>query len=68
MKFLLVLQIFLFFSFTTKNYASSTYKIRAVCESYAAGKIDAYRTLEALELNIDDYSIGVNNTARIFCS
>ena len=67
MNILFVLQIFLFFSFPTTSYASSTYQIN-VCESFAAGKIDAYRTLEALELNIDDYSIGVNNTAKIFCS
>ena len=68
MKLILVLQIFLFFSFTPKNYASRNYQIRTVCESFAAGKIDAYKTLEALELNVDDYSIGVNNTAKIFCS
>ena len=68
MKLILVLQIFLFFSSTPKNYASRNYQIRTVCESFAAGKIDAYKTLEALELNVDDYSIGVNNTAKIFCS
>tara|TARA_B100000575_G_C22521516_1_gene337772 strand:- start:173 stop:379 length:207 start_codon:yes stop_codon:yes gene_type:complete len=68
MKIILVLQIFLFFSFTPKNYASRNYQIRTVCERFAAGKIDAYKTLEALELNVDDYSIGVNNTAKIFCS
>ena len=68
MKLILVLQIFLFFSFTPKNYASRNYQIRTVCEGFAAGKIDAYKTLEALELNVDDYSIGVNNTAKIFCS
>ena len=68
MKLILVLQIFLFFSFTPKNYASRNYQIRTVCESFAAGKIDAYKTLEALELNVDDYSIGVNNTAKIFCA
>ena len=68
MKLFFVLQIFLFFSFPTKTYASRTYQINIVCESFAAGKIDAYKTLEALDLNVDDYSIGINNTAKIFCS
>ena len=68
MKLILVLQIFLFFSFTPKNFASRNYQIRTACERFAAGKIDAYKTLEALEVNVDDYSIGVNNTAKIFCS
>ena len=67
-KFFIVLQIFLFFSFATKNYASKTYQPNSVCESFTAGRIDAYKTLEALELNVNDYSIGVNNTAKIFCS
>ena len=67
MKLFFVLQIFLFFSFPTKTYASRSYQIRNACESFAAGKIDAYKTLEALELNVDEYSIGVNNTAKIFC-
>tara|TARA_Y100000589_G_C26726526_1_gene455925 strand:- start:331 stop:537 length:207 start_codon:yes stop_codon:yes gene_type:complete len=68
MKLLLLMQIFLFFSFPTKTYASRTYQIKTACESFAAGNIDAYKTLEALDLNVDDYSIGVNNTAKIFCS
>lgn len=68
MKLFLVLQIFLFISSPTKIYASKNYQIRTVCKSFAAGKIDAYKTLKALNLNVDDYSIGVNNTAKIFCS
>tara|TARA_B100000214_G_scaffold335847_1_gene279392 strand:- start:363 stop:569 length:207 start_codon:yes stop_codon:yes gene_type:complete len=68
MRLILALQIFLFFLFPSKNYASRSYKIRTVCERFAAGNIDAYKTLEELELNVDDYSIGVNNTAKIFCS
>ena len=68
MKLILVLQLLLFFSFTPKNYASRNYQIRTVCERFTTGKIDAYKTLEDLELNVDDYSIGVNNTAKIFCS
>ena len=47
---------------------SRTYQVSSVCESFAAGKIDALKTLEALDLNIDDYSIGVNNTVKIFCA
>ena len=54
--------------FPTKTQASSTYEVGYVCESFATGKIDALETLEALGLNIDDYSIGVSNTAKIFCA
>ena len=68
MKLLIVLPISLLFLFYTKIQASKTYKISSVCESYAAGKIDALKTLEALDLKIDDYSIGLNNTAKIFCA
>ena len=68
MKLLFVVNIFLFFSFPTISFASRNYQINTVCESFAAGKIDAYKTLEALKLNVDDYSIGVNNTAKIVCS
>ena len=68
MKSLLVLPIFLCISFSTKTQANRTYQISSVCESFAAGKIDALKTLEALDLNIDDYSIGVTNTAKIFCA
>ena len=68
MKLLHIMQLFLFFSLPTKIYATTTSQTRVVCESFAAGKIDAYKTLEALELNVNNYSIGVNNTAKIFCS
>ena len=68
MKLLLVLPISFCFLFPTKTQASSSYKLNSVCESFAAGKIDALKTLEALDLNIDDYSIGLNNTAKIFCA
>ena len=40
----------------------------SVCESFSNGKIDAFKTLEALDLDIDDYSIGINNTAKIICA
>ena len=68
MKLFLVLPISLFFLFPTKTQASRTYQVSSVCESFEAGKIFALKTLEALDLNIDDYSLGVNNTAKIFCS
>ena len=68
MKLLFILPISLCFLFTAKTQASRTHQTSSVCESFAAGKIDALKTLEALDLNIDDYSIGVNNTAKIFCT
>ena len=68
MKLLLVLPISLCFLFPNKTQVSRTYQVSSVCASFAAGKIDAVKTLEFLDLNIDDYSIGVNNTAKIFCA
>ena len=68
MKLFLYLQISLCIFFPTKTQASITNQVSSVCESFEDGKIDALKTLEALDLNIDDYSIGVNNTARIFCA
>ena len=68
MKLLFMLPISFFFLFTTKTQVSRTYQVNSVCENFAAGKIDALKTLEALDLNIDDYSIGVNNAAKLFCS
>ena len=68
MKLLLVSPISFCFLFSTKTKPSRTFEVSSVCESYAFGKIDGFNTLEALDINIDDYSIGVNNTAKIFCS
>ena len=68
MKLLLVLPISLCFLFATKTQASRNYQVSSVCESFAAGKIDALKTLEDLDLNVDDFSIGVNNAAKIFCA
>jgi len=68
MKLLLVLPISLYFLFPIKTQASRTSHVSSVCEGFAAGKIDAFKTLKVLDLNIDDYSIGVNNTAKIFCA
>ncbi len=42
--------------------------MNVVCKSFDAGKMDAYKTLEVLGLEINDYSIGVENTAKIFCA
>ena len=67
MKSLLYLSIFLSFFFPVEVQASKNLYFSYVCESFAAGKLDALKTLEALDLNVDDYSIGVNNTAKIFC-
>ena len=70
MKLLLVLPIFFCFLIPTKTQVSRprTELVTSVCESFATGKIDALKTLKALDLNVDDYSIGVNNTAKIFCA
>ena len=68
MKLLFVLPISFCFLFTTKTQVSRTYRGSSVCENFAAGKIDTIKTLEALDLNIDDYSIGVNNAAKLFCA
>jgi hypothetical protein len=68
MKLLLVLPISFCFLLPTKTQASRTDQVSFVCESFAAGKIDALKTLEALDLNIYDYSIGINNAAKIFCT
>ena len=68
MKLFLVLLISFCFLFPSKTQSSRASWVDSVCESFATGKIDALKTLEALDLNIDDYSIGANNTAKIFCT
>tara|TARA_B100001250_G_C19376830_1_gene604466 strand:- start:390 stop:596 length:207 start_codon:yes stop_codon:yes gene_type:complete len=68
MKLFLVLLISLSFIFPTETQASRTCQVSSVYESFTTGKIVALITLEALDLNIDDYLIGVNNTANIFCA
>ena len=67
MKLFLILPLSLCFLIPTKTQASITDQVSSVCENFAAGKIDALNTLEALDLDINDFSIGVNNTAKIFC-
>ena len=68
MKFLIVLPIAFCFLFPTKIQASGSPQLNSVCESFKSGEIDAFKTLEALDLNIEDYSIGLNNAAKIFCA
>ena len=68
MNFVFVLPISLCFLFPTQTHSSTENHASFVCESFADGKIDALKTLEALDINIDDYSIGVNNAAKIFCA
>ena len=68
MKLLLVLPISFCILFPIKTQASRTDQVSSVCASFAAGKSDAAKTLKALNLNIYDFSIGVNNTAKIFCA
>tara|TARA_Y100001968_G_C18853570_1_gene479212 strand:- start:12 stop:218 length:207 start_codon:yes stop_codon:yes gene_type:complete len=68
MKLFLILPISLCFLFPTKMQASRNYQVSSICKNFEAGKIDAFKTLEALNLNIDDYSIGIHNTAKIFCA
>ena len=68
MKFLFVLPLSMCFLISTKMKAYTILEVSSVCKSFASGKLDAFDTLEALDINIDNYSIGVNNTAKIFCS
>ena len=68
MKLQFVLQLSVCFLFPSKTHALTTNQVISVCERFAAGKINALKTLEALDLNIDDYSIGLNNTPKIFCA
>ena len=68
MKLLLVLPISFCLILPMKTQASRTHQANSVCESFSSGKIDALKTLESLDLNINNYSIGVNNTAKIICA
>ena len=68
MKLFIFLPITFCLLFPVKTYSSNSYQVNLVCESFMAGKLDALKTLEALDLKIDDYSIGITNTAKIFCT
>ena len=67
MKLLIFFPILLCCLVPSKTHASISKKASLVCQSFVTGEIDALKTLEALDINIEDYSIGVNNTAKIFC-
>ena len=68
MKTLFVLSISLVFLFPAKTFAKRSNEAISACKSFASGEIDAHKTLKVLNLSVDNYSIGVNNTAKIFCS
>ena len=68
MKNLFLLPTFLILLIPTTTLALTSAKVNRACESFAAGEIDAYQTLEALDLDINNYSIGINNTAKVFCA
>ena len=68
MKLFIVLPIFFCLLFSIKSQASRTDQVSSVCQCLASSEICAFKTLEVLDLNIDDYSIGVNNAAKIFCN
>tara|TARA_Y100001968_G_scaffold329928_1_gene380436 strand:- start:1339 stop:1503 length:165 start_codon:yes stop_codon:yes gene_type:complete len=51
-----------------QSFAFKSTKETSACKSFEAGEIDAYQTLEALDLDLNNFSIGVNNTAKIFCT
>ncbi len=68
MKKVLFLPLYLVFLLPIKVLTSSPSQVSAACSKFAAGEIDAYKTLEALGLDIGNYSIGVINTAKIYCA
>ena len=67
MKFFLV-SIALLILLPPKTLAYKSPRYLSVCKNFETGKLDARKTLAALNLNLENYSIGVNNTAKIFCS
>ena len=68
MKSLILFSIHLTFLLPVKTFASNSNNSIDACLNFKAGQIDAHKTLEILDLDINNYSIGVNNTAKIFCS
>ena len=50
------------------RFLEMTFLKKSLNESFAAGEIDAYKTLDTLNLKVDHYSIVVFNTAKIFCT
>tara|TARA_Y100001968_G_scaffold62646_1_gene53332 strand:+ start:538 stop:744 length:207 start_codon:yes stop_codon:yes gene_type:complete len=68
MKILLIFSISLAFLAPAETFAKKSNQAISACKSFAVGVIDAHKTLEILKLNVNNYTIGVNNTAKIFCS
>tara|TARA_Y100001968_G_scaffold116440_1_gene105811 strand:- start:324 stop:530 length:207 start_codon:yes stop_codon:yes gene_type:complete len=68
MKSILVFTVSLIFLFPSKTFAKKSNEAILACKSFAAGEIDAHQTLKVLKLNVNNYSIGVRNTAKILCS
>ena len=68
MKIFKFFPIFSIFLLPINALALKSTSVNDACNSFATGEIDAYKTLETLGLDIDDYSIGISNTAKIFCA
>ncbi len=68
MRFIFFLPISLGFLFPIKNLVSRSSHVNAFCKCFPTGEIDAYNTLDALGLDVEDYSIGINNAAKIVCT
>ena len=67
MRIIIFLTLSFGFLLPIKTFASSSSNVSEACNRFTSGKVDAYKTLDALDLNTEDYSIGINNTAKIFC-
>ena len=68
MKSILVFTVSLIFLFPSKTFAKKSNEAILACKSFTAGEIDAHQTLDVLKINVNNYSIGVKNTAKILCS
>ncbi len=68
MKAFFILSISFIFLLPAKTFAKKSIEASSACKSFASGEIDAHKTLELLDLDVNNYSIGVHNTAKIFCA
>ncbi len=68
MKTLILFSISLVFFYPANTLAKRSTEAISACRSFAAGEIDAHKTLQVLNIDVNNYSIGVNNTAKIFCA
>ncbi len=62
----LLLTVYLWFLFPKKTNAFRICPANFACENSSADDKDVFKTLGALDFKIDDYWIGVNDTAKIF--